>query len=151
MPVIDYAKMQEFPMRDGITGKWIAAHEHGSTSTSVLANTVQPSVGVPRHFHEYEEVVLVEAGEIWVELDKVRQTATPGQCVIIPPHTPRAWGATGLGTARVLFIWPVLEPFAPGKSTYLEGAAPATSRKMCDQRVRSHSSRPGAGRLPIAA
>ena len=28
---------------------------------------------------------------------------------------------------RVLFIWPVLEPFAPGKSTYLEGAPPAVS------------------------
>ena len=31
------------------------------------------------------------------------------------------------GTTRVLFIWPVLEPFAPGKSTYLEGAPPAVS------------------------
>lgn len=77
MPVIDYAKMQEFPMRAGITGKWIAGHEHGSTSTSVLSNTVESGVGVPRHLHEYEEIVLVEAGEIWVELDKVRQTATP--------------------------------------------------------------------------
>ena len=100
MPVIDYAKMREFPMRAGITGKWIAGHEHGSTSTSVLSNTVEPGVAVPRHFHEYEEVVLVEAGEIWVELDKVRRTATPGQCVIILPHTPHAWGTTGPGTAR---------------------------------------------------
>ena len=54
MPVIDYAKMQEFPMRAGITGKWIAGQEHGSTSTSVLSNTVEPGVAVPRHFHEYE-------------------------------------------------------------------------------------------------
>ena len=105
MPVIDYAKMQEFPMRAGITGKWIAGHEHGSTSTSVLSNTVEPGVAVPRHFHEYEELVLVEAGEIWVELDKVRQTATPGQCVIIPPHTPHAWGSDGPGHgARTLHL-----------------------------------------------
>jgi len=74
-----------------------------------------------------EEVILVEAGQVWVELDKVRLTAVPGQSVIIPPHTPHAWGTTGPGTARVLFIWPVLEPFAPGKSTYLEGAPPAVS------------------------
>ncbi|HTG25586.1 MAG TPA: hypothetical protein VK681_36605, partial [Reyranella sp.] len=72
MPVIDYAKMQEFPMRAGITGKWIVGHEHGSTALSVLSNTVQPDVAVPRHFHEYEEVILVETGQVWVELDKVR-------------------------------------------------------------------------------
>jgi len=71
MPVIDYAALPEFPMRAGITGKWIAGHEHGSTSVSVLHNTVEPGVAVPRHLHEYEEVVLVEAGQVWVDLDKV--------------------------------------------------------------------------------
>ena len=50
MPVIDYAKMQEFPMRAGITGKWIAGHEHGSTSTSVLSNTVEPGVACTAAF-----------------------------------------------------------------------------------------------------
>jgi quercetin dioxygenase-like cupin family protein len=127
MPVVDYAALPEFPMRTGITGKWIASHEHGSKAVSVLSNTVAPDVAVPRHFHEYEEVILVEEGTIWVELDKVRMTATPGKSVIIPPHTAHAWGTNGPGTARVLFIWPVLEPFAPGKSTYLEGAPPAVS------------------------
>lgn len=127
MPVVDYAKLPEFPMRKGITGRWIAGHEHGSAAVSVLSNTVAPDVAVPRHFHEYEEVILVEDGQIWVELGDARRTAVPGQAVIIPPHTPHAWGTDGPRTARVLFIWPVLEPFAPGKSTYLEGAPPAVS------------------------
>src|SRR5258708_22391995 len=127
MPVIDYAALPEFPMRAGITGKWIAGHEHGSTSLSVLSNTVEPDVAVPRHFHEYDEVILVEAGEVWVELDKVRLTASPGQSVIIPPHTVHAWGTTGPGIARVLFILPVLGPLAPGKSTHLARAPPALS------------------------
>jgi quercetin dioxygenase-like cupin family protein len=127
MPIVDYAALPEFPMRAGITGKWIAGHEHGSTALSVLSNTVAPDVAVPRHFHEYEEVILVESGQIWAELDKVRLTAGPGQSVIIPPRTPHAWGTVGSDGARVLFIWPVLEPFAPGRSTYLEGAPPAVS------------------------
>ena len=42
--------------------------------------------------------------------------------VIIPARAVHAWGT--LGHARVLFIWPVLEPFAAGKSTYVEGAPP---------------------------
>ena len=125
MPVVDYAALPEFPMRVGITGKWIAGHEHGSTGLSVLSNTAAANVAVPRHFHEYEEVILVEEGQIWVELGNARLSASPGKAVIIPPHTPHAWGNTGPGTARILFIWAVLEPFAPGKSTYLEGAPPA--------------------------
>ena len=127
MPVVDYAALPEFPMRAGITGKWIAGREQGATTTSVLSNTVEPGIAVPKHFHEYEEIVLVEAGRIWVELGDTRVFAVPGQAVIIPPHTPHAWGAEGPGLARILFIWPVLNPFAPGKSTYLEGAPPKVS------------------------
>ena len=127
MPVVDYAALPEFPMRSGITGKWLSAREHGATALSVLSNTAAPGVAVPRHFHEYEEVILVEDGQIWAELGDKRVTAGPGQSVIIPPHTPHAWGTAGPGAARVLFIWPVLEPFAPGKSTYLEGVPPAVS------------------------
>src|SRR5258706_15979577 len=101
MPVVDYAALPEFPMRAGITGKWITGHEHGATALSVLSNTVEPGVAVPRHFHEYEEVILVEAGEVWVELDKGRLAAAPGQSGIIPPHTVHAWGTNGPGSPRV--------------------------------------------------
>jgi quercetin dioxygenase-like cupin family protein len=125
MPVVDYGAQPEFPMRDGITGKWIVGREQGSTGLTVLSNTVGPGISAPLHLHEHEEIVLVEAGQAWVELDKVRVTAVPGQAVIIPPRTPHAWGAVGPETLRVLFIWPVLEPFGPGKSTYLEGTPPA--------------------------
>ena len=125
MPIVDYGMLPEFAMRAGIAGKWLAGHEHGSTELSVLSNTVEPNVAVPRHFHAYEEVILVQEGQIWVDLDGARLSATPGKAVIVPPNTPHAWGTREPGTARVLFIWAVLDPFAPGKSTYLEGAPPA--------------------------
>ena len=32
MPVVGCAALPEFPMRAGITGKWIAGHEHGPTA-----------------------------------------------------------------------------------------------------------------------
>ena len=78
MPVVDYGAMPEFPMRPGITGKWIASRERGADGVGVLANTIQAGCGAPLHRHEYEEIILVEAGKIWVEMDKVRTTATPG-------------------------------------------------------------------------
>src|SRR5260370_41099265 len=104
MPVVDYAALPEFPMRTGITGKWIARHEHWSTALSVLSNTVEPDVAVPRHFHEYEEVILVEAGQVSVELDKVRRAATPGQAVILPTHTHHARAPRGRGPERARIV-----------------------------------------------
>jgi quercetin dioxygenase-like cupin family protein len=127
MPIVDYRTLPEFPMRDGIVGKWIAGREQGATGVSVLSNTVEPGVVVPRHLHEHEELILVDAGEIWVELGGTRLSAVPGRAVIVPPRTPHAWGTVGSSPSRLLFIWPVLEPFAPGRSTYLEGDPPAVS------------------------
>jgi quercetin dioxygenase-like cupin family protein len=128
MPIVDHGALPEFPMRDGMMGKWIASRERGATAVGVLANTVQPGAHAPLHRHDYEEVILVEAGEIWVEIDKgPRRTAIPGQCVIIPANAPHAWGNDGPEVLRILFVWNSPEPFAPGKSTYLEGAPPTVS------------------------
>lgn len=127
MAVLDVAARPEFPMRAGISGKWIAGKEDGTAATSVLSNTAQAGAVVPRHYHEYEEIVVVEEGQIWVDLAGVRQSASAGQVVIIPPRVAHAWGNSGPGVARILFVWPVVDPFAAGKSIYLEGAAPKVS------------------------
>ncbi|WP_422000611.1 cupin domain-containing protein [Reyranella sp.] len=127
MPVVDPATLPEIAMREGITGKWIASRERGAGGVGVLANTVQPGAGAPLHRHEHEEVILVEAGRIWVEMGGPRLEATPGQCVIIPAGTPHAWGNDGPEPLRVLFVWNSPDPFAPGRSTYLEGAPPAVA------------------------
>lgn len=124
MPVIDYAALPEFSMRPGVAAKWIAGREHGSSTLSVLSNVVDPGMGVPEHYHAYEEVALVAEGRIWVSLGEERLFVSAGQAAIIPPNTVHAWGNDGPGVARALFIWPVLEPFAPGKSTYVEGSPP---------------------------
>jgi quercetin dioxygenase-like cupin family protein len=126
MPVVDYASLPEILMRAGVTGRWLSGHEHGAQSVSVLRNWVEPGVTIPRHLHEYEEIVLVEQGDIWVDIDGVRHWGQPGRAVIIPARATHAWG-TLRGKAQVLFIWPVLDPFAAGKSTYLEGKPPTVT------------------------
>ena len=124
MPVLDIADLPEIAMRAGMRGKWLVSREHGACEMSVLSNIVEPGNAAPRHMHAYEEVILVEAGEIWVEMEGTRTTAAAGQGVIIPPSAPHAWGATGPMAARLLFIWPGLDPFAPDKSKYLDGEPP---------------------------
>lgn len=125
MPVVDSETLPEILMRPGVSGQWLSGSEHGARSVSVLRNWVEPGVTISRHFHDQEEIVLVEQGEIWVEIDGIRHQAASGQTVIIPPRAAHAWG-TAQGKAQVLFIWPVLDPFAAGKSTYLEGKPPTT-------------------------
>jgi quercetin dioxygenase-like cupin family protein len=126
MPVVDFAQLPEIPMRPGVTGRWLSGRSEGAASTSVLRNWVEPGVSIPRHLHAYEEIVVVEDGEVWVEIDGVRHEARPGRTIIIPAGAAHAWGTTH-DKAQVLFVWPILEPFAPGKSTYLEGKPPTVA------------------------
>ena len=126
MPIVDYDSLPEILMRAGVAGRWISGHEHGAASTSVLRNWVEPGVAIPLHFHEYEEIVLAEQGDIWVEVDGVRHRCQAGRAGIVPARSAHAWG-TLEGKAQVLFIWPVLDPFAAGKSTYLEGKPPTAA------------------------
>ena len=123
MPVIDTAAVPEILMRGGVTGRWLSGHEQGAASTSVLRNWVEPNITIPRHRHDQEEVVLVEKGEMWVEIDGVRHHAGAGQTVIIPPNAIHAWG-TLQEKVQVLFVWTMLDPFAPGKSAYIDGTPP---------------------------
>src|SRR5262249_6161160 len=125
-PVVDYGAPPEILMRAGVTGRWLSGHDQGATSVSVLRNWVQPGVSIPLHLHEFEEVVLVEQGEIWVEMDGVRHRSAPGRAIIIPPRTAHAWG-TLKDKVQVLFVWPALDPFGAGKSTYLEGKPPTVA------------------------
>ena len=126
MPVVDCDALPEVLMRAGVTGRWLVDSGQGAKSVSVLRNWIEPNVAAPRHVHDQEEIVLVEQGEIWVEIDGVRHQAGTGRIVIIPPRAVHAWG-TLQGKAQLLFIWPTLDPFAAGKSTYLEGKPPAVA------------------------
>jgi quercetin dioxygenase-like cupin family protein len=125
MPVVDLPAMPEIPMRPGVTGRWLSGARHGASGTSVLRNWVEPGVAIPRHLHAYEEIVLIEQGRMWFDIDGTRHEAQAGQTVIIPPRAVHAWG-TFDEKAQVLFVWPTSDPFAPGNSTYLDGPPPAT-------------------------
>ena len=134
MPIIDYAALPDFPMRAGITGKWIASHEHGAGNVGVLSNTVQPGAAAPLHRHDYEEVILIEAGEIWVEMNKVRQTARPGQCVIIPARTHGSSSriARASSADTVMMATPASGPEGTGQRTAITPSARSeTIRRWC--------------------
>jgi len=124
MRILDTASLPEIAMRQGMRGRWIADRERGTTAVAVLENVVEPGVAAPRHTHAFEELILVQQGRLWVEIAGERATVAAGQAVVIPANTAHAWGNDAGDTMRLLFVWPEAEPFAPGKSTYLEGLPP---------------------------
>jgi quercetin dioxygenase-like cupin family protein len=123
MPVVDTEAMPEITMRAGVTGRWLCGQQHGATNVAVLRNWVEPGIAIPRHTHDQEEIVLVEHGRFWAEIDGVRHEAGPGDTVIIPARAVHAWGTFDV-KAQVLFVWPMADPFAAGKSRYLDGEPP---------------------------
>lgn len=109
-------------MRQGIQGKFLSHQDLGAAGCSLLVNTVEPGAAVPLHKHTVEETMLVLEGSVWVQLGTERTTVCADHTVIIPAHTPHAWGNDGEEIAKLLWAFAGPNPF--DDATYLEGEPP---------------------------
>jgi quercetin dioxygenase-like cupin family protein len=122
MPVIAHQSIPEMQMRRGIRGRFLSHKELGANGVSLLTNTVEPGAEAPLHMHTVEETMLVLEGTVWVRVGEERYTVASHHTVIIPAHTPHAWGNAGETVAKLLWAFAGPDPFAD--ATYLEGAPP---------------------------
>lgn len=122
MPIIDHQTIPEIAMRPGIRGQFLAHKDSGAEGVSLLSNTVDPGAEAPLHLHTVEETMLVLEGRVWVRVGDERYTLGPHHTVIIPAHTPHAWGNAGTSVARLLWAFAGPDPFSD--ATYLEGEPP---------------------------
>ena len=71
------------------------------------AEDLPPGTGIPRHRHELdEEILIVNRGELVVELNDTAHAAPAGSVIYLPP---RAWIAVrnqGTETASLMFVFP---------------------------------------------
>ena len=111
-------------MRQGIRGQFLANKDLGSTGVSLLRNTVDPGAEAPLHMHTVEEAMPVMSGTIWARVGDETHTVTANHTVVIPPHTPHAWGNAGDEAAELLWAFAGPDPFSD--ATYLQGVAPKT-------------------------
>jgi quercetin dioxygenase-like cupin family protein len=61
---------------------------------AVLANFVhfQPGAQAPRHVHEEEQMVIVQSGELYFEIDGVTRVLREGDVAVVPPWVSHsAW------------------------------------------------------------
>lgn len=111
-------------MRSGIRGRFLAHKDLGSVGVSLLTNVVEPGANAPLHTHSVEETMLVLSGLVWAQVGNERHQVGPNTTVIIPPHTPHAWGNAGSEPATLLWAFAGSDPFSD--ATYIEGAPPKT-------------------------
>jgi len=122
MPLIDSSNIPEVLMRVGVSGKFLADARTGTHGLTVLLNVVEPGAAIPLHRHSAEESGIVLEGEIWARIGDERFSVTPDRTIVFPATIPHAWGNSGPGTARVLWVWNSADPF--GDSVYIDGAPP---------------------------
>ena len=80
-------------------------HEHGSQVCFFLSHH-RPNTGPSLHRHAYEEIFIVQEGDVLFTLGDETIEAGPGDIVIVPPGTPHKFLSRG-ETHRQISIHPV--------------------------------------------
>lgn len=79
-------------------------HEHGATASFFLSHNT-PGTGPPLHRHPYEEIFIVQEGEVLFTVGETTVEAGAGDIVIVPPGAPHKFESRGR-THRQVSIHP---------------------------------------------
>ena len=74
----------------------------GNASTAVLCVELEPGKSGPRHVDMPEEILLVEQGEVEIEVGDERALFGPGGLVLVPAMVPHGFRNVGERRARVV-------------------------------------------------
>ncbi len=105
--VIDHATRPRVPSQSGrLSIRKVANAELGATQQSVWRIDHEPGEVVARHWHPYEEVIVVLEGEGEATIGEETYRIEPDVSLIIPAYTWHGYRNTGAGYLRVLAILP---------------------------------------------
>ncbi len=74
----------------------------GNASTAVLCVELEPGKAGPRHIDMPEEILLVEHGEVEIEVGGERGLFRAGEMVLVPSRVPHAFRNAGQARARIV-------------------------------------------------
>ena len=80
--------------------------QHGDTNVSFLIIEAPPGSGPKLHSHPYEEIFIVQEGQVTFTVGDATIEATGGQIVIVPAGMPHKFVNSGTGALRQLEIHP---------------------------------------------
>jgi len=80
--------------------------QYGDTNVSFLLIDASPGSGPHLHSHPYEEIFVVQEGQVTFTIGDVTLEATGGQIVIVPAGIPHKFVNSGTGSLRQIDIYP---------------------------------------------
>lgn len=83
--------------------------KYGDIGISFFLVHTEPGRGPSLHLHPYEEVFIVQEGEVTFVVGTETLTVSGGNVVIVPPETPHKFTNTGTVPLRQLSIHPTKE------------------------------------------
>ena len=122
MSLIDNQGEPLFDWRPGMKARELAGRSRGATDLTLYYNELDRGATTPLHQHTTDEVILVAEGALEVRQGDETLTAGADHTWHIPAGIPH--GFTVKEHARMYIFFPMVDPFAEGKTTYLEGDPP---------------------------
>jgi mannose-6-phosphate isomerase-like protein (cupin superfamily) len=96
-------KVEDLP--SGENSSVFHGHEHRASICFFLSHN-KPGTGPDLHRHPYEEVFIVQEGDVLFTLGEEEIEAGPGDLIVVPPNTPHKFFSRG-ETHRQISIHPV--------------------------------------------
>ena len=78
--------------------------EELGAGVSIILVDAAPGRGPSLHRHRYEEVFVVQEGQVTFTVGDEERTAHAGDIVVVPPNTPHGFRNTGEGRLRQVAI-----------------------------------------------
>ncbi len=78
--------------------------DQGNVGISMFLVEAQPGRGAPLHFHEYDEIVLVQEGRSRFVIGELIREAQPGDILVVKAKTPHGFINAGSGVLKQLDI-----------------------------------------------
>ena len=103
-PTIPFSEIQINSTAYSFEGK-----KYGGVAASFFLVHTKPGKGPLLHTHPYEEVFIVQEGEVTFVIGTETLTVNGGNVVIVPPEIPHKFTNTGTTPLRQLSIHPTKE------------------------------------------
>jgi len=91
----------------GETARVFEGSQYGDTHVSFFLIDAPPGDGPSLHSHPYEEIFVIQAGQVTFTIGDATIEATGGQIVIAPPGIPHKFINSGKTLLRSINIHPI--------------------------------------------
>lgn len=123
MAIIDHNQAPEVAWRPGYR-KWdITTAAHG-VDTSLSLHTGEPGTGAPLHTHAIDEIIVILSGELEVRINGETHRVSKDHTLAIPHDAIHGFTVVSDESAKLLVVFPNMDPYSVENTTYIEGGRP---------------------------